>query len=68
MDNMPTFHELLEQYYAARKELEEYAKPRIDKLKKGVNIPEHESEFLESLSNTVKDFENKLYSYRGSAE
>ena len=65
---METFHELLNQYYAARKQLEDYVKPYLERMKRGANISDAESEHMETLSATVKDFENALYSYRGNGE
>lgn len=61
---MTTFHEILCQYYTARKQLEEYAAPRLEKMKKGINIPDDESQQLETLDGIVKDLENRLYAYR----
>ncbi len=61
---MTTFHEILCQYYTARKQLEEYAAPRLEKMKKGINIPDDESQQLEALDGIVKDLENRLYAYR----
>jgi hypothetical protein len=52
----------------ARKQLEDYAKPRLERMKNGINIPDAESEQLETLDATVKDFENVLYSYRRGTE
>lgn len=65
---MTTFHEILCQYYTARKQLEEYAAPRLEKMKKGINIPENESEHLEALDAAIKDLENRLYAYRRDGE
>ena len=65
---MTTFHEILCQYYTARKQLEEYATPRLERMKKGINISDEENQQLETLDGIVKDYENRLYAYRRDGE
>lgn len=65
---MQTFHEILCQYYTARKQLEEYAAPRLDRMKKGINLSDEENQQLETLDGIVKDYENRLYAYRRDGE
>ena len=65
---MTTFHEILCQYYAARKQLEEYAAPRLERMKKGINLSGEENQQLETLDGIVKDYENRLYAYRRDGE
>lgn len=63
-----TFHEILCQYYTVRKHLEEYAAPRLEKMKKGINLSDEENQQLETLDGIVKDYENALYAYRRDSE
>jgi hypothetical protein len=65
---MQTFHEILCQYYTARKQLEEYAAPRLERMKKGINLSDKENQQLETLGGIVKDYENRLYAYRRDGE
>ena len=63
---MNTFKELLNQYYEARKRLDDYMAPFLHLMKKGRAIADSDSQKLEELGEVVSDLENRLYAYRGN--
>lgn len=65
---MKTFHVLLDEYYKARTDLDEYVKPFLHLMKKGKEIADQDSQKIEQLGGIVNDLENRLYAYRGANE
>ena len=65
---MQTFKDVLNDYYKARKALEDYSAPFLHLMKKGRKIADSDSQKLEEMGEIVSDLENKLYAYRKEGE